>query len=172
VAEVTGLHIRRAAMDYLARREHAFQELTTKLERKFIGRAETRTAISAENRDETGAEIQPEAIRELIVEQISLLASENLQSDQRYVESFINGRRSQGKGPLRIQRELEQRGVSAALIEDHLDLEVASWQDLAEQVYIKKFGQGKELDHAEKAKRLRFMQYRGFSWAHINALFN
>lgn len=164
MAEVTALHIRRSAMDYLARREHAFQELITKLERKFTARAETR--------DETSAEQQSEVVHELIVEQVTLLASENLQSDQRYVESFINGRRSQGKGPLRIQRELEQRGVSAALIEEHLDHEAAIWQDLAEQVYMRKFGRGRELDHTDKAKRLRFMQYRGFGWAHINALLN
>ena len=35
---VTGLELRRAAMDLLARREHGFQELSIKLLKRFRGR--------------------------------------------------------------------------------------------------------------------------------------
>ena len=103
-------------MDYLARREHAFYELVGKLSRRFIKYDSPQEFIDA-----------------LIVEQVKILAEDNLQSDERYIESFINGRRSQGKGPLRIRKELEHKGLSADLITDFLVEDDPQWQSLAEE---------------------------------------
>lgn len=151
---LTPLDIRRAAMDYLARREHAFDELVGKLLRRF-------KAEDAERQTQYAA---------LIAEQVTVLASENLQSDQRYVESFINGRKAQGKGPLRIRQELEYKGISSQLIEEYLHQDDASWLELAQWVYHKKFGSTPAASYQEKSKRLRFMQYRGFSYQHLSAV--
>jgi regulatory protein len=154
MVELKPVDVRRAAMDFLARREHSFQELVGKLNRKFISRDE----------------LHSERIQDLILDQVKQLSQENLQSDQRYVESFINGRKSQGKGPLRISQELERKGISADLIEDFLQPDDGFWLELAEQVYIKKFGHQEVADYQDKTKRMRFMQYRGFSYFHINDL--
>lgn len=135
---VSPLDVRRAAMDLLARREHSFKELVDKLFRRF-----------------------PD--RDLISEQLTQLQLENLQSDERFVESFVNGRKSRGKGPMVIRQELKQRGISAELISTLLDEDQELWLAIAEKTYHKKFGDKAIADQKDKARRIRFMQYRGFS---------
>ncbi|ARN76218.1 regulatory protein RecX [Oceanicoccus sagamiensis] len=149
--EIKPVDIRRAAMDLLARREHAFQELVNKLSTKFLRYADY------------GYSFDKECLMELIADQIFTLKNENLQSDERFVESFINGRKSSGKGPLRIRRELEQKQVSSALINTYLEAVADEWHGLAQEVYLKKFGGQESKDFKEKAKRSRFLVYRGFS---------
>ena len=140
-----------------------------------------------------------ESLTDAIYQQIESLRAENLQSDARFVESFINGRKATGKGPLRIKRELEQKGVSHKLLAQYLNESDNVWYALAEQVYTKKYinqytflretmARGVNLDqnvhedstvrediaeplsYEERTKRLRFMQYRGFSMAMIQPL--
>ena len=55
------------------------------------------------------------------------LARAGLQSDQRYTESYINQRISRGYGPLRIRRELAERGVATDLIEQALEALDVDW---------------------------------------------
>ncbi|MGK0500097.1 MAG: regulatory protein [Oceanicoccus sp.] len=146
--------IRRKAMDVLAGREHGYQELFTKLHQKIAARYE----------------LPIEQLQAMIEQQLQLLVADNLQSDQRYVEAFINGRKAQGKGPLRIRQELEQKRVAGYLIEDNLHEDDDQWLSLAERVYRKKFGSNAPKDYQEKSKRLRFMQYRGFGYQHLAGL--
>lgn len=155
--QLTPVVIRRAAMDLLTRREHSSHELLTKLSRKFSKLAEV-------------DELDPDVFTDLIVAQISILTSEKLQSDERFVESFINGRKSQGKGPLRIRQELEQRKVSSDLVAEYLDDSDEYWMELARGVYRKKFAGKAVASYEEKAKRLRFMLYRGFPHSLLRAL--
>jgi regulatory protein len=155
------LNIRRAAMDLLARREHACHELASKLSRKFSSFIES-----------DDCPLSSDQFHDVIVEQIQRLTEENLQSDERFVESFINGRKTQGKGPLRIRQELEQRRVSSELIEAYLDESDEQWLELARQVYQRKYGSADAVAYQEKSKRLRFMQYRGFSLGIIFSLIN
>ena len=131
--------IRQAAIALLARREHAQQELIDKLAQRF-----------------TDSELQ---IQQLITQ----LASEGLQSDQRFVESLVNSRKNRGKGPLFIAHELRQKGIAAELIQQHIDNNDEQWLILAQTVHDKKFGDNLTTSPAERAKRIRFMQYRGFS---------
>lgn len=131
--------IRLAAMDLLARREHSRQELIVKLCHRFSGE---------------------EASVENIV---ARLGKENLQSDQRFAEAFVSSRSARGQGPLRIQAELRQRGVSEALIEQVLAESGINWLELAKQVGARKYGGRPCSNYSEKAKRIRFLQYRGFA---------
>ena len=137
--------IRLAAMDLLARREHSRRELKQKLKRRFG--------------DET-----------LIDEQLDTLAGENLQSDTRYAESFVRQRINRGHGPLRIRQEMRQKGISDAEIDLALAQEQPDWHTLAEETYYRKFGALAPEDIREKAKRSRFMQYRGFGLDHYQHL--
>ena len=141
-------------MDMLARREHSFHELVAKLSRKFIEKID-RTDSSCEEDDSHRLEA-------LISQQLEILARENLQSDDRFVEAFVNGRKSQGKGPLRIRYELQQKGLSDTLVAAYVDDSDPQWLMLARQVCEKKFGAEVSHNYQEKARRLRFMQYRGF----------
>jgi len=172
--------IRRAAMDLLARREHSFEELVNKLFTKFSRKLtaslpesggslfNSRPTSSPEK--STDVSILNEVIKALIDQQVTLLANENLQSDERFVEAFINGRKSQGKGPVRIRNELEQKHLDSHLIETYLDECDEEWFELAKQVYAKKFGRKAAADYQEKAKRFRFMQYRGFPYQLLQSI--
>tara|TARA_B100000929_G_scaffold191298_1_gene151453 strand:- start:196 stop:684 length:489 start_codon:yes stop_codon:yes gene_type:complete len=136
------LEARKKAMDYLSRREYGFYELVEKV--VLYGFLEE-TALFA----------------------VEKLASEGLQDDKRYVESFIQSRINQGKGPLRIQQELQHRKVSDNLINDAINETTENWFKLAEKVRLKKFGSKIPLDFQKKAKEMKFLKYRGFESDHI-----
>ncbi len=128
---------RKKAMDYLARREYGRLELQAKLE--GVG-FDTETARVAVDR----------------------LASEGLQCDRRFVENFIQSRISQGKGPVRVRIDLEERNLEAGLIDELLSKCDQDWVAMARQVREKKFGPDLPADFKEKARQMRFLQYRGF----------
>jgi regulatory protein len=67
-----------------------------------------------------------------------------------------------GFGPLRIRRELRDKGLSDALIEPHLHLSTELWLELIETVHTKRFGEGPVMDTKERGRRGRFLEYRGF----------
>ena len=134
-------------MDYLARREHGRQELVAKLQ-------------SAGFEHETAA---------MAVEQ---LAREGLQDDRRFVESFVQSRISQGKGPIRIRLELGQHGVEGAAVDEGLDDAGEDWPELARRIRVRKFGEALPGSFPEKARQMRFLQYRGFEPDHIRKAFD
>ena len=145
LAAINPNDIRVAAMDLLARREHSRGELKQKLRKRF---------------DDA----------DLIDEQLDQLSEENLQSDSRYAESFLRQRINRGHGPMRIRQEMRQKGISDREIENSMAEEQPDWFALAEKVYHRKFGQLPPEDVKDKAKRSRFMQYRGFGLDHYQYL--
>ncbi|QFU75180.1 regulatory protein RecX [Halioglobus maricola] len=137
--------VRIAAMNFLARREHSRKELQQKLHKRFKA-------------------------ADLVEEQLDRLAEENLQSDKRYTESFLRQRIGRGHGPLRIRQEMRQKGLSDGDIARAMEAEAPDWFALAEATYQRKFGAQAPEDIKEKARRSRFMQYRGFSHDHYQHL--
>lgn len=138
--------IRFSAMSLLAMREHSAKELKNKLERKF------------EN-------------PELVASVITGLIEQNLQSDERFAQAFVSMRQRQGKGPLVIKMELREKGVPAELIAQFIDDSDELWCELAYEVKDKKFRGVAPADQRERAKQMRFLQSRGFSSRHIQAVF-
>ena len=130
--------VREAAMDMLARREHAVQELKQKLHIKGYGSEEIHSTVQ-------------------------VLLDENLLSDTRFTEAFIHSRQQRGSGPMKIQAELRQKGISDAMIAEFLHERDRLWLDIAQQVRRKKFGEILPRDYKEKARQARFLQQRGFS---------
>lgn len=139
--------IRFAAMNYLARREHAAGELRDKLVRRFD-------------------------MPVLIEQVVNQLTEENLQSDDRFTEAFITMRMRQGKGPVRILQDLQQKGVAAELREAYLDASESDWKDLAREVREKRFGSELPKLPKDKARQIRFLQYRGFTAEQVHSLFS
>lgn len=136
------LEARKKAMDYLARREYGHTELQTKLQRAGFAAGTVKTVVDQ-------------------------LAGEGLQNDLRFVESFVRSRVSQGKGPVRIRLELRQHGIDEALADESLDASDENWSELAADIRTRKFGKELPRDFREKARQMRFLQYRGFESAHI-----
>ena len=134
----SGKSLRHKAMDLLARREHSALELRRKLEAKG----------------------NP---AEAVVAVVEELQHEGLVSDERFTEAFVRYRQNSGHGPLRIQLELRERGVSDELSSAYLDFADRQWLTLAEQVRSKRFGTAAPKDYQERARQARFLQYRGFT---------
>jgi len=135
---------RRKAMDYLARREHTAGELVDKL---------TRAGFDSD----------------LARESVQQLTDEGLQSDARFAEAFIASRFRQGKGPLRIRADLSGKQVPERLFDAALTEFDGDWRALACEVREKKFGRERPSDFKEKARQMRFLQYRGFDSEQIVA---
>lgn len=99
------------------------------------------------------------------------LAEQGWQSDRRYAESYARQRISKGYGPLRIVYEIEQRGGERIDVDAVMQETGGDWQEALKKIYVEKYGLTKDLSYTEWAKRVRFLQHRGFSQAMIKALF-
>lgn len=133
--------LRRAAMDYLARREHSFYELQQKLSRKF-----------------------PDAQSLLLQKVLARLWHENLQSDDRFTEAYVRYRKSRGFGFLHIKAELLARKIDESLIHKYLRADDSDWVEIAKQQLEKKLIPGEVLLFGSKTHRriVRFLESRGF----------
>ena len=133
---------RQQALGLLARREHSRMELERKLSRRDYGD------------DVIGATLDE-------LERSGALAA------HRFAESLVRSRFAKGQGPERIRLELERHGIAAA---DFRDLvQGYDWPGLARQVRRKRFGDAPPADFKERARQMRFLQYRGFERGQIDA---
>ncbi len=132
-------------MDILARREHSQFELRRKLKAKGY----------------TGNSID-DVLDDLI--------KENLQSDQRFAESYAAMRTRRGYGPLRIAAELRERGINDNIINRFINKNGAQWSTEAMRVREKKFGTKIPTTLKERIKQSKFLQYRGFNTQQIRSV--
>lgn len=135
--------VRESALGMLARREHSVFELTQKLSAKGHARRDIETVLER-------------------------LRDAGLQSDGRFAESFVRSRLGRGLGLARIKAELKQRGVAPDLIQGALAACEADWLAQCADVARRRFGSAPPKDAKERARRARFLQYRGFSPAQIS----
>ena len=134
-------------MDYLARREHSFFELLQKLTRRFPEEAESRLRM--------------------IIQQ---LADEGLQSDLRFVESYVYFRRQRGFGPAHIRSSLRTRGVTDSLVNQVLFEDDDAWLHGAKALVAARLPHEQTallFGSREHQKLHRLLQSRGFSSATI-----
>ena len=133
--------LRRAAMDFLARREHSQHELKHKLLLKF-------------------PQINEVSLNEVLVQ----LKAENLQSDSRFTESYTRFRKNKGFGYLHIKRELELKRVQPDIISEYLNPDHIDWISIATLVLKKKMRGTKAvfIKQKEYSKLVWYLQNRGF----------
>jgi regulatory protein len=134
-----------AAVRYLSYREHSAQELIHKLQAKGYASEDILTVITH-------------------------LQEKNYQSDQRYADSIIRHRINKGYGQRYIEQALKQQGVSTTTIKEALKNQQIDWYLQAELAYNKRFANSEIKNDKDKAKRIRFMQNRGFSSEQIFTL--
>lgn len=89
-------------------------------------------------------------------------------SDVRFTESYITMRVGRGYGPIKIALELDERGIAEELIAEQLAMHKEHWPQLIAEAHRKKFRGKLPQDLAERAKHMRFLQYRGFDFKDIN----
>tara|TARA_R110002050_G_scaffold5842_9_gene25055 strand:- start:368 stop:859 length:492 start_codon:yes stop_codon:yes gene_type:complete len=144
----TALH---CSVGLLARREHSEYELRQKL-------------------------VQREFPEEEIEHAIDRLLEKNYLSDKRFAQSICRYRVNRGYGWRYIANELKQKGVCSTIIQHlHKNCEI-DWYLQAELAYNKRFGETRSEDlpisKKKQAKKIRFLQYRGFSTDEIFAVVN
>ena len=139
--------IRKKAMDFLALRDYGRAELVLKLANKGYKRS-------------------------IVEDEVERLTEEGLQSDTRFAEAFVQSRFNQGKGPVRIRSELTQKGIPDGIMDAAIEEASVDWYELAGDVREKKFGAMQPVDFKEKARQMRFLQYRGFEQDQIRASFD
>jgi regulatory protein len=126
------------AVRLLSRREHSAFEIHDKLLKRDFDEAE-------------------------IAQTIDELQQGGWLSDKRFAEAYIRMRQLKGFGPIRIAIELNERGVTESIVDRYLQADDESWRLTLEQQYTKKYKKKAIEDYNDKAKRIRFLQYRGFS---------
>ena len=89
----------------------------------------------------------------------------------RYTEAYIRNRVAKGYGPVRISRELYERGIAEELVGQVLAAMQVDWEALVQTVQSKKFGLP-ATDIREQARQSRFLQHRGFTCQQIQSVFN
>jgi len=124
-----------AALRLLTRREHAFCEL----QQKLIGRG-----------------YEPSEVASTLLQ----LQQQDLLSDQRFTEAYVHYRVQRGDGPLKLRRELEQRGVVVDVYGPQL--EQVDWPAALQQYWQRRFTKPASNYH-EWARQARHLQSRGFS---------
>lgn len=138
---------RQTAIGWLARREHSRAEVMAKLARKGC------------------ASDVAEGV-------VAVLTAQELLSDERFAESLVRSRRRRGYGPARIRKELEEKGLENGTVARWLDARNDDWLAELERVRRKKFGRRAPRSYEERAKQIRFLQYRGFTYDQIQQALN
>ena len=130
-----------AALDALARRDHASAELRRKLLDKGYDPAVVDTLIE-------------------------LLSAERLLDDRRYLENFVASHAARGQGPMRVRAELRKIGLQGGEAEAALAA-YPEWIAQLRKAHQKKFGTRLPTLYADRQRQARFLGYRGFTGAQI-----
>jgi len=132
---------RTTALDALARRDHASEDLR----RKLLDKGYDPTVVA---------------------EVIERLCSERLVDDRRYVEGFVSYRAARGQGPHRVRADLRKIGLQGEIVEQGLAA-YGDWIADLRRARQKKFGAQLPTHYADKQRQARFLGYRGFTGAQI-----
>ena len=130
-----------AALDALARRDYASEDLRRKLLDKGYDPA-------------------------IVADLIERLCGEKLVDDRRYVESFISYRAARGQGPHRVRADLQKIGLQGEMVEQGLAA-YGDWIADLRRARQKKFGAQLPAHYADKQRQARFLGYRGFTSTQI-----
>jgi regulatory protein len=130
-----------AALDALARRDHASEDLRRKLLEKGYDAG-------------------------VVVPLLEALRGEKLLDDRRYTENFVAYHAARGQGPVRIRADLRRHGLEGPLVEECLDA-FPDWIVQLRKARQKKFGALLPPTYADQQRQARFLGYRGFTSAQI-----
>jgi len=138
--------LKHRAIDLLSRREHGESELFDKLLKK----APKEDGVS-------------EVVQRVVSEMVAL----EYVSDFRFARSSIRSKALQGNGPLKIRQALKLKRVPEEVISSAFDELEIDWFENVVALRERKFGLEAVQDIKLKAKQQRFLQYRGYSFDHI-----
>ena len=138
--------IRLKILDLLSRREHSFKEILLKLK----DRVDSKDKLN---------------------EELIKIRDENLQSDERFTESYVRARSLRGIGPEKISYELISKGVNSNTIDGIIYSKEIDWMKILEKEYKKKYKSKADFSLDEISKAKKFFLQRGFDIELINEFF-
>jgi regulatory protein len=138
--------IRAKALELLARREHSRLELLQKLFQRGY---------------------PPDRIDAALDQ----LAAERLLDEGRYAELYACARADKGYGPLRIARELRERGVPDDLVAATLAMLEEDWLAKLRELHRKRFKSLMPADATGRMQQTRVFRQHGFTLDQIKHLF-
>lgn len=131
--------LRETALALLARREHSAAELRRKLAQRGYKATAVETLMAELKRD-------------------------SLQSDARYLETYLHARRERGYGPVRIAHELIERGLDRTQVTEALrEADDERWVELAQYQLQRRFGGSALTNYRDRTRRFAFLERRGFT---------
>ena len=139
--------VRAKALELLARREHSRLELRQKLIQRGF----------------------PTDHIEPVLDQ---LVEERLLDEARFAELYACGRADKGYGPLRISRELRERGVPQALVDTVLADLGSDWLPKLRELHRKRFKAQVPTNAMERMQQTRVLRQHGFSLDQIKQFFD
>ncbi|MGV0005199.1 MAG: regulatory protein RecX [Candidatus Porifericomitaceae bacterium WSBS_2022_MAG_OTU9] len=101
--------------------------------------------------------------KDIIDATLHKLQQRDLQSDHRCAEVLLREHTLRGHGSVRIRQDLAQRGIDAAIIDQALIDGDCDFTALAQKVLQKRYGDNAPADYTDRAKRIAFLQRRGFT---------
>ena len=134
---------RAAALDALSRRDHASEELRSKLLGEGYDAA-------------------------VVAELMDRLRAEKLLDDARYLENFVAYHAGRGQGPHRLRADLRNLGLPGVDIDAAL-VAYPDWLTQLNRAREKKFGTSLPTNYADRRRQAQFLAYRGFSGAQIRS---
>lgn len=138
---------RAKALELLARREHSRLELRQKLIQRGF----------------------PSDHIEPVLDQ---LMEERLLDEARFAEIYACSRADKGYGPLRIGRELRERGVAQALVDTVLADLGSDWLPKLQALHRKRFKALLPTNAMERMQQTRVLRQHGFSLDQIKQFFD
>ncbi len=124
------------ALKLLARREHSRRELTRKLEERGHPAPAAAAALDG-------------------------LEAENALNDARFAEEYARARFAKGFGPRRVEAELREHGIDGEGL-DRARMTREEERERAALQLARRFGASRPADNRDRAKRMRYLQQRGF----------
>lgn len=103
---------------------------------------------------------------------LTAFVEQGLLSDERFAEAVVRSRRRRGYGPMRIRRELQEKGLPEEAAARWADTGSGEWLAEVERVRRRKFGPEPPRDLKERARQARFLQGRGFTYEQIRRALN
>lgn len=139
--------IRAKALELLARREHTRLELRQKLIQR---------GFPADH-------IEP-ALEQLV--------EERLLDEARFAELYAGARADKGYGPLRVARELRERGVAEDVVAATLATLEGDWLSKLRELHRKRFKSQLPVDVAGRLQQTRVFRQHGFTLDQIKRLYD
>jgi len=137
--------LKNKALYFLARREYGYKELYNRLSKYSDNLYQVKLVIDG-------------------------LVSQGYLSEERFVKSYLNSK-SNKFGPRKIRYDLLQKQVDESLINQAIQTLYPDEYKAAHQVWLRKYG-ARAVEASERAKQIRFLLSRGFSYDVVMKIVN